>query len=620
MFISFFKFVQVRWSMSEQLNFKSINTLLGEHFYIPYYQRGYRWTKQQVTDLLNDIWSFANKKRIMENEFYCLQPVVIKAKSWEENMTPIAGWEVVDGQQRLTTIHIIISYLAKEFLKVDSLVDEYGKELFSIRYQTRPGSEAFLKDISDNKSNIDFYHMSDAYNTVREWFKSGEGVKDRSDRDKFLRTILGKETDEASVQIIWYEVIDSVNSLELFTRLNIGKIALTNSELIKALFLASSSFSNTQDGEKKKLEISLLWDDMEQKLDDPDFWAFATNAKQSLYANKIELIFDMIADKSENVIDPLYTFITFFNQTKEHQFSLWEIWLKIEKYFATLQEWYKNKNLYHKVGYLITIGENLKKLIDESLVMRKDTFEAYLDDKIRKSVNFNIEELSYDKNGDYKKIERTLLLFNVESIRTNASISEFYPFKFHKSIDWSLEHIHAQNSEGLDKNKREQWLSWIDSHRNLLVEVLDEENKDSDKRAIFANLIEEIDSLERDKLTWERFINLSDRITRYFTEASDAAGDEEHGIANLALIGQAQNSALNNSVFEVKRRDIIRMDKEGKYIPICTRRVFLKYYNSKPSSEHYYFWSHEDRTNYLSEIKRILGLNHYLPVVNSMEA
>lgn len=605
--------------MSEQLNFKSINSLLGEHFFIPYYQRGYRWTPQQVSDLLNDIWLFANKERSMKNEFYCLQPIVIKEKTRDENFSPLTGWEVIDGQQRLTTIYIIISYLMKEFLKVETLIEEYGNELFSIQYQTRRGSEKFVKNISEDRSNIDYYHMWNAYNTVSEWFKNSKIVKDRSDREKFLRTILGKEKDEASVQIIWYQVTDSVKSTELFKRLNIGKIALTNSELIKALFLSSSSFSNIQDGEKKKLEISLLWDDMEQKLNDPDFWAFITNAKQSSYANKIELIFDMISDKSESEIDPLYTFITFFNQTKENQFSLWDMWLKIEKYFATLQEWYKNKNLYHKVGYLITIGENLKKLIDESLVMRKDKFEINLDEKIRSSVNFNIEELSYDKNGDYKKIEKVLLLFNVESIRINASISEFYPFRFHKSINWSLEHIHAQNSEGLDRNKRDQWLSWLDSHRDLLIEIATEEKNISEEKLNFISLIDEIDSLERNKLTWERFANLSDRITRHFTEVSDIARDEEHGISNLALIGQAQNASLNNSVFEVKRREIIKMDKEGKYIPICTRRVFLKYYNSKPSSEHYYFWSHEDRMNYLAEIKRVLGLNHYLLVANSME-
>ncbi|NLC12927.1 MAG: DUF262 domain-containing protein, partial [Chloroflexi bacterium] len=252
--------------MSEQLKFKSINQLLGEHFYIPYYQRGYRWISQQVNDLLNDIWTFANKRRTKDIEFYCLQPIVVKARSWEKDGVIKNGWEVVDGQQRLTTIYIILSYLAKEFLKVESLVEDYGKDIYSIQYEMRPNSEAFLKNINEDRSNIDYHHMVDAYYTVRDWFKSGEYVKDRSDRDKFLRTILGKIEDENSVQIIWYEVDQTANSLDLFTRLNIGKIPLTNAELIKALFLSSSSFQNENNAERMKFEISLLWDEIEQKL------------------------------------------------------------------------------------------------------------------------------------------------------------------------------------------------------------------------------------------------------------------------------------------------------------------------------------------------------------------
>ena len=76
-------------------------------------------------------------------------------------------------------------------------------------------------------------------------------------------------------------------------------------------------------------------------------------------------------------------------------------------------------------------------------------------------------------------------------------------------------------------------------------------------------------------------------------------------------MSQPDNAALNNSVFEVKRRDIIEMDKKGNYIPICTRRVFLKYYNDKSSTQQYYFWGKEDRDNYLNEIKIVL--EDYLP-------
>jgi len=65
--------------MSISLDLKTIQEILNienNNFYIPSYQRGYRWDKQQVIDLLNDIYEFTNKKKI-QGEFYCLQPVVV---------------------------------------------------------------------------------------------------------------------------------------------------------------------------------------------------------------------------------------------------------------------------------------------------------------------------------------------------------------------------------------------------------------------------------------------------------------------------------------------------------------------------------------------------------------
>lgn len=75
---------------------KSINDLLGNDFYVPSYQRGYRWTPIQVTELLTDIWDFHRKPGKIPEEFYCLQPIVVKLNNGE--------WELIDGQQRLTTI------------------------------------------------------------------------------------------------------------------------------------------------------------------------------------------------------------------------------------------------------------------------------------------------------------------------------------------------------------------------------------------------------------------------------------------------------------------------------------------------------------------------------------
>lgn len=61
----------------------------------------------------------------------------------------------------------------------------------------------------------------------------------------------------------------------------------------------------------------------------------------------------------------------------------------------------------------------------------------------------------------------------------------------------------------------------------------------------------------------------------------------------LALLNTADNAALNNSTFDVKRNDIIQMDKKGQYIPFCTKMVFLKYYT--PSAENQlHFWGQAD--------------------------
>ena len=78
----------------------TIAELIGKgSFYIPKYQRGYRWTQDEVEKLLNDIYEF-NADGTEANEYYCLQPIVVKIKEGE--------YWIVDGQQRITTISLIL--------------------------------------------------------------------------------------------------------------------------------------------------------------------------------------------------------------------------------------------------------------------------------------------------------------------------------------------------------------------------------------------------------------------------------------------------------------------------------------------------------------------------------
>lgn len=65
------------------LELKSIAELQDLAFFIPDYQRGYRWTRQQVEDLLNDILEFSQKENA---DIYCLQPLVVVRKSSDEQL------------------------------------------------------------------------------------------------------------------------------------------------------------------------------------------------------------------------------------------------------------------------------------------------------------------------------------------------------------------------------------------------------------------------------------------------------------------------------------------------------------------------------------------------------
>ena len=73
-------------------------------------------------------------------------------------------------------------------------------------------------------------------------------------------------------------------------------------------------------------------------------------------------------------------------------------------------------------------------------------------------------------------------------------------------------------------------------------------------------------------------------------------------ISNLALLASEDNSALSNSVFEVKRRNILERDRDGSYIPACTRNVFLKYY-TEAEGQQIHFWGEHDREGYLEAMQ-----------------
>lgn len=554
--------------MTAVLTTKLVGEISGD-FLIPAYQRGYRW-EDEVSMLLNDLYE------IPEGTEYCLQPVVVKSMGYER-------YELIDGQQRLTTLYLLLNYIKTYRPKM--------RIKYSIDYEIRTNSKQFLSTLNfdhlnDQPQNIDEYFINKAARTIKEWFDK------QLDADNSASLLADKLNNK--VKIIWYEIDSSEDASSLFTRLNIGKIPLTNAELVKAVFLSRDNGID----ERHQLEIVTQWDAMENELHNDDFWAFLTNKTGDLFPTRIELIFDLMANKQDGDRERYRTLFYFQNQIRllqEAKGNKIEVWKQVVEYFQRFKEWYNQSELYHKIGYLITVGQiSLQELIKKSATCSKKDFILLLDQWISDSIRFEKEfdELSYDVPSDKANIEKLLILFNVISAYKNGDKSLRFPFSEHKSKKggWSLEHIHAQQSEGL--KTAALWEEWLTLHATSLKNI-DEER--------YHDLIEEI-NLSLKNITGERFQELFDKVIDSLD--LERKTDYIHSLSNMALLGRDENSALNNSTFDVKRDKILEMDKSGDYIPICTRRVFLKYYTQSAHNQ-IHFWGEEDRKDYREAMNRI---------------
>lgn len=521
-------------------------------FFVPAYQRGYRWGPVEVTRLLDDIYNSDGKP-------YYLQPVVVKQHGDE--------WELVDGQQRLTTLLLVLRYMVRERLKRD------GAD-YRIRYETRPDSATFLEDLDPHKStqNIDFFHIYQAYQAIAAWF---EGHEKRS--QYAADRIYGALYDR--VKVIWYQAPDDVDATTLFTRLNVGRIALTDAELVKASLLSVI---------ERPEEVASQWDAIERDLRDPHVWAFITGRIEP-EPTHIGVLLDTLAGGQQTHRPPYETFETLRSRIGEDPGLLWRDVLDLH---SLVMGWFEDRDSFHKIGYLVARGVTLAELLDDAHGKTKSLFQSQLDERIRSHLALSREalrELTYDS----RKTSDVLLLMNVETVRRRQRSSDRYSFAEHAAGGWTLEHIHAQNAQAL--NRAEQWREWLGSHMEALKAL---PNTHSLRSRIQL-------ALDNPSLSQAQFRGLEQEVLARLSP-SDAANDSINTISNLALLNGGQNSALSNSVFAVKRAAIISMDQSGAYIPVCTRNVFLKYYTADPDQQ-MHFWSEADRTAYLGFMEKVLG-------------
>jgi len=620
-------------SQSTQIVLKSINQLFDYNFFIPAYQRGYRWTETQVTQLLNDIWQFTKRDGKSNGEFYCLQPVVVTPNKDK--------WELIDGQQRITTIFLVVKYL-EDIIKIAFPNFSFQPPV----YETRTDSQDFLENVkskieSDAKQNVDYWHIWNAYNSIKRWFENKDNNINTID---FVNTLLkfqiddvnGENIDTANnVRVIWYEANDDEtnNHYDIFTRLNIGKIPLTNAELIKALFLQKNNFANEK-ATLKQIQIASEWDAMEKMLQDDAFWYFIYNPDNPLqYDNRIEYIFDLMKYRTKES-EFYHTYNEFAKDflkqenRNNNKPDIDKIWLSIKQYFLTFEEWFKDYVLFHYVGYLIDYGKPINEIKEAKegseniLPKSKKEFKEYLKEEIRKNlIKFQIENLDYQENKDKIKIGKILLLFNIQTVLETQKSDMRFPFHKYKEEDWDIEHVRSQNDQsdaGRIKNQ-DDWindiLDFFAGTINMADVVSFVENPETQQEIKdICRLLSDYQKETDKNLQQDIFNSAYKKVSEYFKESDSP--DNINSISNLALLDATTNRSYGNAFFPIKRKRIIENDKNGIFVPICTKNLFLKYYSKKLGEVMY--WNNDDANDYLHAIKDTLS--DFLPVESDNNA
>lgn len=580
----------------QQITLRSVNELRtdgfgnGLCFFIPDYQRGFRWSPLQVRQLLDDIREFTQRKNPQPEEFYCLQPLVIKARP------NLGDFEVVDGQQRLTTLLLIMRHFNER------LAERFQQTLFRLQYKTRPSLDAFLNDPNEEAANgnVDFYHLYHAIKTIEDWF-----VERDSEVEKIKDALLNQ------TKIIWFQLADSDNPVEAFARLNVGKIPLTNDELIRALFLRRSG-PGDKDATSLQLRIAYEWDQLEKGLQSDAFWYFLSN-QPGKSENRIGFLFDLVARAdgllSEAKGDSYAIFYTFNQRLKMPGATPEGEWQKVKRLYLMLEEWFEDRVLYHMVGFLVSQKKPIIDIMSLSADCTKSDFVKQLRMEIfkraigeempdqpartavRECVANRLEELTYFSHRE--KIRALLLLFNLATLLQNRRSNLRFQFDSFKSQHWDIEHIRSVADDRPERHhERRQWLE--NSLRYL-------ESKDAEEE-LRANIREFLE-LSQAKAANEVFDPLYQRVLEYFHESK--GGEAEHSISNLTLLDESTNRSYKNAPFAVKRQRLLDLDQAGIFIPLCTRNVFLKCYSHQV--DNMMFWGGDDRNGYISAITEVFA-------------
>ncbi|GAA7808972.1 DUF262 domain-containing protein [Helicobacter pylori] len=240
------------------------NTLKEEFYYqIPIYQRPYQWTEENCEKLLDDLFEDYEENR--ESDYFCGSLVLIAIGT--DSATNAKTYDVVDGQQRLSTFILLAKVLATLFLeRLTEESKDYLQESLNGRYGKK--DRLNFNAIGFN-SKKDFQYALTSFNDAPVGNNKNNYLKNAVCLKNYLRK---KEIADINDFIEWlyFKVVfititcsDADKALRIFNVLNARGLALSATDIFKGELL-----KHTKEHEQE--EFVSRWNALSQKCSDND--------------------------------------------------------------------------------------------------------------------------------------------------------------------------------------------------------------------------------------------------------------------------------------------------------------------------------------------------------------
>lgn len=496
-------------------------------FIIPSYQRPYVWGTDNINDLLDDLFYAYETKA--SNEYF-LGALVLQRKENE------IDFEVLDGQQRLTTFCMLIATL-RDLIEKDKIKKALQKMLYEeenplenlmakskLTTEIRSDVENFInKYIIEENGTLNLKELEEKTkdknisisNMAKALITFNDILKERNDLDKFATYLNMK------AMFIYVSTDNTEDAFRLFTILNNRGVPLTTADILK-----SSNLGEIHD--KKKEEYARKWEELEQNFGDKfdRFLNFIRTIilKEKARANLLDEFIEKIY-KKDKLKKGLET-VDLLDRYDMHYEKI--INLNDNSIDASVDK--KSLNEYRNLLTILKIGFNSEDWIPPLLLYfdkfgyeKLNEFLILLDKKFagdwicRKTPTMRLEAMNNilkviesSKNSSEVLNDSNIFSFDKEYFINQIS-GNVYGERYTKYLLLKLEYLQRENST-----------VYLQGYNNISVEHVLPQNPNPDSE-------------------WRRL----------FTEEESL--ELTHKLGNLVVISKRKNSKLGNSDYKYKK-------------------------------------------------------------------